>query len=215
MVPREHSLFNLGIGLILWLFLLSCSSGLGKKEEGIDLPSLDVDTTAIPRDTLVSTTEGLRLTNGIYYWQEQPYSGYLTEQYETGQTKLVYGYLNGMQHGKSVSYYESGQLRDNRMYKQNKSFGRHYGYWENGKMKFDYLYLNDKREGGNKQWYESGNPYSFLNFKDDREEGMQQAWRENGKLYINYEAKDGFRYGLQKSGLCATLENEKFKPYSP
>jgi antitoxin component YwqK of YwqJK toxin-antitoxin module len=185
------------------------------KEEVVATSSFTVDSTAIPNDTVFTASKDLVLNNGIYYLKGKAFSGYIKDTYENSAAKLVYGYLNGMQHGKAVSYYGNGQLRDCRMYAANKSYGRHYGFWENGNMKFEYYYLNDKREGSNKQWYESGKPYAFLNFKDDKEAGMQQAWRENGKAYINYEAKDGFRYGLQKSALCYTMENEKFKPYKP
>lgn len=190
-------------------FFISCNN---KMNEGvISTFSFLVDTTMIPCDTIFTTTLNLNLNNGLYYLNNAPYSGYIKSNYENGGTKTIEGFLNGMQHGKSISFYADGKLRDCRMYKENKSFGKHYGYWENGNMKFEFFYLNDKREGSNKQWYHSGQPYTFLNFKDDKEEGMQQAWRENGKPYINYEAKDGIRYGLQKSGLCYTLYNQKIR----
>jgi antitoxin component YwqK of YwqJK toxin-antitoxin module len=192
------------------IFLLSCS-GMRKRGEDIAPPLFSVDTTAIPKDTTLSTAPNLKLDNGIYRINNLPFSGYVKELYSNNQLSIVSGYLNGMQHGTSISYYPNGKLRFVRMYKENKSFGKHIGYWENGNPKFEFYYLNDKREGANKQWYITGNPYAFLNFKDDKEDGMQQAWRENGKPYINYEAKDGFRYGLQKSGLCFTLKDEKFK----
>lgn len=211
MVQKALLLNNISIALLLSLFAISCNSKKTVKEEVVATSSFYVDTTAIPNDTVFAASKDLVLNNGMYYLKGKPFSGYLKETYENNATRLVYGYLNGMQHGRSISYYSNGQLRDSRMYAANKSFGKHYGYWENGNMKFEYYYRNDKREGSNKQWYQSGKPYAFLNFKDDRESGMQQVWRENGKPYINYEAKDGFRYGLQKSGLCYTLENEKFK----
>jgi antitoxin component YwqK of YwqJK toxin-antitoxin module len=203
------------VPLLLSLLVISCNPKKTGKEEVVMTSSFNVDTTAIPNDTVFTASKELVLNNGIYYLKGKAFSGHLKETYENSAIKLVYSYLNGMQHGKSISYYSNGQLRDCRMYAANKSFGKHDGFWENGNMKFEYYYLNDKREGSNKQWYQSGKPYAFLNFKDDKENGMQQAWRENGKPYINYEAKDGFRYGLQKSSLCYTLENEKFKPTSP
>jgi antitoxin component YwqK of YwqJK toxin-antitoxin module len=189
---------------------VSCSNT--KKKGEITSLSFFVDTSLITRDTVLSTAANLRLYNGIYYLNNQPYSGHIKELYGNNQVSTVSGYLNGMQHGSSVSYYPDGKPRFIRMYKANKSFGKHIGYWNNGYQKFEFYYLDDKREGPNKQWYESGKPYAFLNFKDDKEDGMQYAWRENGKAYINYEAKDGFRYGLQKSALCYTLVDEKLKP---
>lgn len=207
MVQKEHLRFRFIFFAALAFSFAGCSST--KKEGEITSSSFFVDTTLIPKDTVLS--EKIKLENGIYYLNNRPFSGYRKELYGNNNVSLVAGYLNGMQHGKSTSYYPNGQLRFIRMYKENKSFGKHMGYWETGNPKFEFYYRNDKREGLNKQWYQIGQPYAFLNFKDDREDGMQQAWRENGRPYINYEVKDGFRYGLQKSGLCYTLKDEKFK----
>ena len=206
MVQKERLHFN----LIILVALASIYTGCYRKNKKEEMNSSFsfADTVLIPKDTVLS--EKLILDNGIYYLNNRPFSGYKKDVYNNNKVSLIAGFLNGMQHGKSVSYYPSGQLCYVRQYKENKSFGKHVGYWENGKKKFEFNYFNDKREGSCKQWYKSGEPYSFLNFKDDKEYGIQQAWRENGKPYINYEVKDGFRYGLQKSGLCYTLKNEKF-----
>jgi antitoxin component YwqK of YwqJK toxin-antitoxin module len=210
MVQKERLHFRYIIVSVVIFCFLSCTTN-PKKEVEINSTSFFVDTTLIPKDTVLSTASSLKLDNGIYYLNNLPFSGYRKDLYENKQVSLVAGYLNGMQHGTSTSFYSNGQLRFIRMYKENKSFGKHFGYWENGNPKFEFYYLNDKREGVNKQWYQNGQPYAFLYFKNDMEDGMQQAWRENGKPYINYEAKDGFRYGLQKSGLCYTLIDEKMK----
>jgi antitoxin component YwqK of YwqJK toxin-antitoxin module len=201
---------------IIWLiaalpFTIGCYKAKKDKEGEVASSSFFVDTTLIPKDTVLATASNLKLDNGIYYLENRPFSGYIKEQYPNNTLSLIASYWKGMQHGTTTSYYPNGQLRFVRMYKENKSFGKHFGFWENGKQKFEFYYFNDKREGSNKQWYQSGQPYTFLNFKDDKENGLQQAWRENGKPYINYEAKDGFRYGLQKSGLCYTLKDQKLK----
>jgi antitoxin component YwqK of YwqJK toxin-antitoxin module len=192
-------------------FTIGCSETKNYKVGEVASSTFFVDTTLIPKDTVLSTGSNLKLDNGLYYLNNKPFSGYRKELYENKKIHKIGSYLNGMQHGITRSYFDNGQFKDSRSYKLNKSFGKHYGYWENGNQKFEFYYLNDKREGSNKQWYISGKPYSFLHYKDDKEDGMQQAWRENGKPYINYEAKNGFRYGLQKSGLCYTLIDEKMK----
>lgn len=213
MVQKEHLHFKLLYLVITFVAIASCSSkkNIEQKEEVVSASSFIVDTTAIPHDTISSTDKNLQLNNGLYYLNNLAYSGYIKVLYPDGSVNSIGGILNGMIHGRSVSYYPNGNSKDIRMYRENKSVGKQIGFWQNGNQKFEFYYLDDKREGSNKQWYESGAPYAFMNFKDDREDGMQQAWRENGKPYINYEAKDGFRYGLQKSNLCYTLEKEKFK----
>jgi antitoxin component YwqK of YwqJK toxin-antitoxin module len=211
MTFRKYLLISQVMLVAVHVFLTSCS-GI-KKEKAEELNSsafITDDSVQIPLDTVLANAPTMKLDNGIYYYNNLVFSGYLKALYQDSSVQFIWGYFNGMQHGTSISYYPSGKLRDIRMYRRNKSYGKHIGYWENGNQKFEFYYLNDKREGPNKQWYISGQPYAFLTFKDDKEEGIQQAWRENGKPYINYHAKDGFRYGLQKSGLCYTLKDEKF-----
>lgn len=211
MVQKEHLHFSILITIVALFVLAGCTNTSAKKEELVSTSSFFVDTTLIPNDTISSTNQKLKLDNGIYYYNDKVYSGYIKVLYPDKSVNSVGGILNGMLYGKSLSFYTNGKVKDIRMYKDNKSLGKQIGYWENGHQKFEFIYLDDKREGLNKQWYESGRPYAFLTFKDDREDGMQQAWRENGKVFINYQVKDGFRYGLQKSALCYTLEKEKFK----
>lgn len=209
MEQKERLLFRFIVFAVIVACFFNCTRN--KKKGEVISPSFLVDTVLIPLDTVLSTANNLKLDNGIFYLNNLVFSGYIKENYPNYSIKLIGSFYKGMQHGKSVSYYPNGKTRDIRMYRANKSYGKQIGFWENGNQKFEFYYLDDKREGLNKQWYVSGQPYAFLTFKDDKEEGMQQAWRENGKPYINYEVKDGFRYGLQKSNLCYTLEEEKFK----
>ncbi|MGA9637162.1 toxin-antitoxin system YwqK family antitoxin [Flavobacterium sp.] len=209
MVLKEHLLFK----FISWLFFATVIIGCKKttEEEVVRASSLVVPTSEIPKDTISSNDENIKLDNGIVSYNNKIFSGFVKEMYNPTQVKAVFSFLKGQQHGITTSYYLDGKLKDSRSYKAGKSYGRHYGFWENGHQKFDFIYHNDKREGLQKQWYETGSPYCFLMFKNDREDGMQQAWRLNGKPYINYEVKDGHRYGLQKSNLCYTLRDEKLQ----
>ncbi|WP_366186350.1 hypothetical protein [Flavobacterium ovatum] len=205
-VRLVHKIFFL---LIIAIVTTCCSKKI--EDEGALPSSLIVSTIGIPKDTILVTDPNLTLGNGIYYLNKRAYSGYIKEMYAPNQVKCVFSFLNGQQHGLSLSYFLDEKLKESRSYKLGRSYGRSFGFWENGNPKFDYIYMDDSREGLQKQWYESGGKYSFLNFKNDREEGMQNAWRENGKPYISYEAKDGRRYGLQKSNLCYTLKDQKLK----
>lgn len=209
MVQKERILFKFVIVILLAIFTVSCNKT--NKEEVVRTSSLLVDVSKIPRDTISSKNKKIKLDNGIVYFDNTVFSGFVKESYSPTQVKAVFCFLNGKQHGETKSYFLNGKLKDSRTYKEGKSYGRQYGYWENGHQKFDFIYINDKREGLQKQWYESGLKYAFLTFKNDQEDGMQKAWRENGKPYINYEAKEGHRYGLQKSNYCYTLKDQKIK----
>lgn len=200
---------RLTVLFLLSLFIAGCTVTTRPDEKPVMREPVDVS--GVPSDTLLSSYRGLILTNGIYYADGKPVSGFIRETYGNGRLKSVGSYYRGRQHGITRTYYADGTPRDERTYKDNVSYGRHFGFWENGHRKFDFVYYDDKREGLQKQWYETGEPYAFLTFANDQESGMQQAWRQNGKLYINYETKDGIRYGLQKSALCYTLRDEKFE----
>ena len=208
MEPRAHLLFKITASAVLFFILPGCISQ--KSDDKITAAAFFVDTRAIPRDTIMSSAISLKLENGIYYFSDHAYSGYIKMANEDGTTAIC-SVRQGMLHGKTTSFYRDGKTRDIRTYRDNKSVGQQLGFWQNGNQKFDYTYLDDKREGSSKQWYANGRPYTFLHFSNDKESGMQQAWRENGKPFMNYEAINGYRYGLQKSNLCYTLENEKFK----
>jgi antitoxin component YwqK of YwqJK toxin-antitoxin module len=203
MVQKAHLLFSL---------IVFCSINCkNNKEDATTVSSLLVDTTMIPKDTILVNQANLQLNNGVYFWDKKPFSGYIKENYDEKRLKSIGSYWQGKQEGTTLTFYENGKNRDNRSYKNGLAFGKHLGFWQNGNQKFDFTYVNEQREGEQKQWYENGKSYSFLRFKNDKEDGMQHAWRENGKPYINYEVKDGHRYGLQKAALCYTLKDGKIK----
>lgn len=207
MAQKEHSLSKTSL-FILCIIVISCTQ---TKVESAKNVLEKVDVSQIPNNTISEKDTDLKLRNGIYYFGNKPFSGYIKSNQTFDKTNSIASYLEGKQHGATKTFFSNGKLATERNYKNGIGYGRHFGYWKNGNMKYDFIYFNDKREGIQKQWYESGNPYCELNFKDDKENGMQKAWRENGKPYINYEVKDGVRYGLQKSALCYTLKNENLK----
>lgn len=207
MEQKEHLLSKFAY-LIFCIFIFSCTQPKDKKATN-DFEKVDVS--QIPTITIFENDTALKLQNGVYYFGNKPFSGFIKSKYNSDTLKSIASYFQGKQHGSTKTFFPNGTLETERNYKNGIGYGRHFGYWKNGNMKFDFVYFNDKREGTQKQWYESGKPYCTLSFTDDRENGMQKAWRENGKPYINYEVKDGVRYGLQKSALCYTLKNEKLK----
>lgn len=196
------------IYIAIFILLFGCSAPVVEQPNNI---FEKVDVSQIPKDTIFSNSQSLKLQNGVYYRDNKPFSGYIKSLYQSTLVQSIGSYLKGKQHGITKTFFPNGKLETERNYMNGIGYGRHFGFWENGKMKFDFMYFNDKREGIQKQWYVSGTPYYELTFTDDKENGMQKAWRENGKPYINYEVKDGIQYGLQKSALCYTLKDEKFK----
>lgn len=207
MVLKELSLFKFAL-IIICFFAFGCYNP--NDENTVNIFE-KVDVSEIPNTTIFENDAHLKLINGVYYFKNKLFSGYIKSNYNTSVTKSIGSYFLGKQHGITETYFTNGTIESERSYKNGIGYGRHFGKFENGNMKYDFIYFNDKREGIHKQWYESGSKYYELTFKNDQENGMQKAWRENGKAYINYEVKDGERYGLQKAGLCYTLKDQKIK----
>lgn len=223
MVTKEHSffkmfvLFNLILNhskrLLCLLTLLTCLFSCNQKHHEpptLTFENLYADTSIIPKDTISAEMVELQ-PNGVYYLNNQPFSGYIQWRSATGQLQKSASVYKGEKHGMYRTFYNNGAPYEIRFFKNNKSNGRHYGYWNNGNMQFDYTYADDKQEGEFKRWYPDGKRYMLLHYANDKEQGLQQAWRNNGKLFINYEARDGHKYGLQETDLCYQLKNGKLK----
>ena len=194
------------------LFFTSCSTSIKKADnKEVTAKDLFVDTTIIPRDTVLETNAAFSYKNGLFYFNQRLYSGIALVANSDKTIKAFCSVYNGMRHGIYRSYYSNGRLFEVRQYKNDLATGRHFGYFDNGNMQFDYLYFEEQKVGHFKKWYRTGKPYLFANYKDDAEDGLQQGWRPNGKLFLNYVAKDGRTYGLQETMLCYTLTDEELK----
>ncbi len=204
----KERLRNNCIYILICMCTLSCSKS--NKDNAVNVFE-KVDVSQIPNTTILENDKLLKINNGVCYFSNKPFSGFIISSYKTDTLKTIASFFKGKQHGVTKTFFPNGKLETERNYKNGIGYGRHIGYWANGLLKFDFTYFNDKREGFQKQWYQSGSPYYELNYTDDKENGMQKAWRENGKPYINYEARNGERYGLQKSALCYTLKDGQLK----
>ncbi len=93
---REIFLYVKPVLFVTVLFILISCSGK-KKEGGITPLSFIVDTTQIPKDTILATAKNLKLNNGFYFFYEKRFSGYIIDYYEINKVKIIAGYLNEMQ----------------------------------------------------------------------------------------------------------------------
>ncbi|MDB2385079.1 hypothetical protein N9V96_01255 [Polaribacter sp.] len=167
-----------------------------------------IDTTNIPKDTIDFKNQNVSQINGIYYYNNELYSGIVYKELKGFKVKTYSSVLNGKLHGEYRSYYENGNLYEIRNYKNNTSSGKQFGYWKNSNiLKFEYNYFNNKKEGLQKCWYANGNIAYIYNYKNDNQDGFQKAWRLNGSLYRNFEVKNGVRYGFQRSKSCYEISD--------
>lgn len=161
----------------------------------------------IPAVTVTEGDPSLRLTNGVLFYANQPFSGVVTEFYPNGLMKTKTEYDLGREHGTSWMWYEDGRFLWERRYQNGKKHGQHEGWWPNGQRKFLYHFANGEHEGEARDWYANGQLAQCYRYEKGQEVGLQQAWRENGKLYANYVVKEGKRFGLVNSRLCYTVKD--------
>lgn len=162
-----------------------------------------------PVDIPASDPALTQKTSGILIFGQSPFSGYLTEYYETGQLKSKKGYLNGWLQGESTAYYADGAVKEQRYYTNGEKDGRHVGYYESGAPRFELFFEEGQNVGNHKTWYENGQIAQDLNYVDGQPFGAQRVWRPDGKLRSNYVVReDGRRYGLVGLKRCKNIDVE-------
>lgn len=67
----------------------------------------------------------------IYYYRDEPFTGYIVEHYPDGQLMSEEEYQNGYVEGVQRRYYENGQLKEEYYLKGNK-LSRYFKRWDEG-----------------------------------------------------------------------------------
>ncbi len=183
--------------IILFLTIFSLFS-CNKKTEKIEQASVE-----IPDRIVVLADTNLSERQGVLFYEQKPYSGYVVEKYPNEKLASRNGYLNGKLEGKQEKWYADGSKMEVRFYKENRKSGEHHGWWENGQMKFEYFIENDIPIKTHQEWYQNGQLYSLSNYNQEGQpEGEQKMWFENRQVKSNYVIKDGRRFGFLGAKGC-------------
>ncbi|MFN3848966.1 MAG: toxin-antitoxin system YwqK family antitoxin [Spirosomataceae bacterium] len=175
---------------------------------GCNKPQNDFASISIPNVLVEVSDKNIVNKDGIIYYQNQSFSGFLTEK-QAGKLIFKEGYLNGKQEGESNRWFLNGQLAEQRFYHENRKEAKHTGWWENGQKRFEYHFKTDIPVGHHQEWYPSGRVFTSFHFDDQGQpEGSQQMWFEDGKVKSNYVMKNGRRYGFYGAKGCMG-KNEK------
>ena len=150
---------------VLFLFFISC---------GEEMPS-----------TVDLSNENLSKNKGVYYWEDEPYSGKIVTCSEGGDTLEICEYLQGKRNGVGQSWWPGGVMRSSSQYK------------------------NDVYEGEVLQWYPSGQLYKQNNYVNGKEVGLQKMWNEDGSVRANYEVIGDRKYGLTGVKNCTNSWDEE------
>lgn len=147
--------------------------------------------------------------DGILYYKQEPFSGILSDYYESGNLRSTCQFLEGKQHGLFEGYYPSGTNEFVRYYKKGEKHSVHRGWYANGQLKFIYSFDNGLSEGNHKVWYADGGKFQDFNFQNGRALGSQKVWRTDGKIRANYVVREnGRKYGLSGIKRCKNVDTQ-------
>lgn len=180
------------------LGLLSCGEKVVSPKDSIIIPEKEV-----AKDAIV-----LHANEGLFYYLEQPFSGFSVHYYPNGILAEKVSFFAGKKEGRYQKWYPDGTLSFEATYQKGRKGGVSKTWWKNGQLRSASTHVMGVANGNQKQWYQSGQLFKSMHIVDGKEEGLQQAWRENGKIYNNYEAKNGRIFGLKRASLCYELEEE-------
>ena len=180
--------------VIFFFSLYSCT----QKTAEIEQTSVE-----IPDRVIVLADTNLSERQGILFYAQQPFIGFIIENYPNKRLASKNGYSKGKLEGKQEKWYADGTKMEIRFYHLNRKVGKHTGWWENKQMKFEYFIENDAPIKTHREWYPNGQLYALSNYnKDGQPEGIQQMWFETGQIKANYIIKAGRRFGFLGAKGC-------------
>ncbi len=162
---------------------------------------------SIPAISLVWGDTALKTVNGVLFYQEKPFSGFVNGYYANGIKKSLQSFYAGKEEGWLVTYYPNKKIDAKRYYHKGEKDSIHQGWWQNGKLRFEYHFKDGVYEGDFKEWYQSGKRLKWISYQAGKEV-WGKGWRENGKAFMSFVVRDGRLYGQINPNLCYSLKKE-------
>ncbi|PTX61457.1 MORN repeat protein [Kordia periserrulae] len=141
--------------------------------------------------------------NGIekIYYNNQLYSGAVTDSYENGKPKSWISVDKGIIDGLWQEWYENGQLRFNAYWKAGKGHGLWQYFHENGVLRQEEFYDLDRATGIFREFYNNGQVAQKSSWLLGKKHGIWQYYDSAGIL----EKTETY----QHNELISTKENKK------
>jgi antitoxin component YwqK of YwqJK toxin-antitoxin module len=89
--------------------------------------------------------ESLQYRDGLFYQNNEPYSGWAKGMYDSGQAKGLGQFKDGKQDGLEVTWWDNGQKLGEATYKNGKKEGSFRRWRENGKLMRETTYKNGEK----------------------------------------------------------------------
>ena len=155
-------------------------------------------------------SEELNLRKKVVEFNKAPYTGFVYDLYESGDTLSTEFYKNGLKHNSWKKFYPGGSLKEVRFFKNGEKEGKYEGFYVNGNKNFSFNFLNNEYHGTNSIWTKDGLLIEELNYYHGYEKGSQKTWYLDGKIKSNYVIKNNRRYGLLGTKNCVNTSEKVF-----
>jgi len=127
----------------------------------------------------------LQNRDGVWYEfnSEEPFSGYVYKEFQSGKKRMKGWFKNGKQEGSITSWYENGQKELVGKFKNGKKDGIYTLWYPSGQMRNKVDFKNGKNNGFDTYWYESGQMrYEILYYHDGNGRIISEKyWNNQGK----------------------------------
>jgi len=147
---------------------LAKPEGVTKKEleEPSDTPKSlsDVDVEGFLKEAVGE--ESLQYRDGLFYQNNEPYSGWAKGMYDSGQAKGLGQFKDGKQDGLEMRWHENGQ------------------------KSYEATYKDGELDGLRTRWHENGQKKSETTFKDGKELSAKYWNRKGEEVETEEEAKE-------------------------
>lgn len=149
--------------------------------------------------------------------ESSPFSGEFIEKFESGKTKGIGTFKDGLVEGERITYYENGNKAMERNYKKGDADGFAKEYFENGNVEQEGEFKGGKEIGIWTVYYETGEKYVTLNFENGVQHGDYMEYSKDGQLlrklyFINGRASysdDFIKYTEEALELSRQFKNEE------
>jgi antitoxin component YwqK of YwqJK toxin-antitoxin module len=192
------------IFLILVIFLISCDDNVTEKQVFTSSKRVKISLTERNKKD-----EKFKLVNGVLFYNSEPYSGIVKENYADEHLKSTSEYYKGKREGKYFGFYPNGLKWFERYYANGIKIKVHKSWYQDEQQMFEYQFNgNGVYHGYTKDWHFNGQLAKYFNFDNGIEKGSQKMWKPDGKIRANFFTVNGERHGLIGLKNCVSVLKE-------
>lgn len=172
-------------GLFLVAVALVVAAGLAKQRMAQTLAEQPPQAT-LPR-LEVEVRDGKIFQRGL----SSPFTGWMTDQYATGEPKLRTFVKEGLLDGDSEGWFTNGVRELHERFQGGLPHGIRTTWYPSGQKRSEGRLVNGRQEGTYFQWHENGQLAAEAEFLEGKPHGQSRAWYPSGSLKAEAWATHG------------------------